>query len=615
MTEVEKLEVGGLPRRTVALALFGALGGAALREACAGTLSAPATNPPAGRSRRSVDDVISVKWFGARGTGTGDDTQAIQDAINAVISLPEGGTVYFPSGSYVVTGTLSANTEPGKHLRLTGEGYSSRLTITGVLEGIVADRSSNLEISRLRFDGEVARMIHVGGHPGSNGPVHILENFVSGATVTPDQGALTGISLANLDDVWVVGNVLAGNGHADSNGYGTGYEIAADASGNGSTRVHVRGNTVTCKHTAWGIALYNTSLSDVEGNTVDGGGPLNRLAIGDDSGYGILLYSGPTPTAANRVSGNTVRNTAGTGIYMQSSLRSVVSGNVLEHVCLNQSDVSLPVGAVAATRGTLLVSSNVIRNSRRSGVVIQLEDNVVQGNLIVSCAESGIQFNGVCRNVAVSGNVVRSTKHGIRTFGPEPITAAAITGNVVTNSRLDGIILLSASDCTVSQNVVAGAGNHLIIVQSGIGNIIEANRCTKARSDPGIDIRTENTLVAHNMVSHSFRGLSEQGACNSLIDNVISNIHEEPFLSSGNATFKSGNRWECPDVRPSASLVGGTATVHDPLVRGSDRIRVTRKTFGSAPGLLVVTSVVDGSFTVNSSNPLDDGEFEWEGSH
>ncbi len=49
-------------------------------------------------------NVRNVRWFGATGGGTSDDTKAIQAAID---SLPaNGGTVYFPGGDYLVKNTI-----------------------------------------------------------------------------------------------------------------------------------------------------------------------------------------------------------------------------------------------------------------------------------------------------------------------------------------------------------------------------------------------------------------------------------------------------------------------------------------------------------------------------
>ena len=54
--------------------------------------------------KRCYDYQINVKWFGAKGDGITDDTQAIQNALNACY----GSELYFPpsSGAYVVSDTL-----------------------------------------------------------------------------------------------------------------------------------------------------------------------------------------------------------------------------------------------------------------------------------------------------------------------------------------------------------------------------------------------------------------------------------------------------------------------------------------------------------------------------
>lgn len=52
-----------------------------------------------------LGETVSVKDFGAAGDGTTNDTTAIQAAITAVSST--GGVVYFPAGTYAITGTLN----------------------------------------------------------------------------------------------------------------------------------------------------------------------------------------------------------------------------------------------------------------------------------------------------------------------------------------------------------------------------------------------------------------------------------------------------------------------------------------------------------------------------
>lgn len=70
---------------------------------------------------------FNVKWYGAKGDGTTDDTAAINNAISAV-SAAGGGTVYFPRPSvkYLMLGAMVipyAGTQPTqKPIRLTGDG-------------------------------------------------------------------------------------------------------------------------------------------------------------------------------------------------------------------------------------------------------------------------------------------------------------------------------------------------------------------------------------------------------------------------------------------------------------------------------------------------------------
>jgi hypothetical protein len=102
-----------------------------------------------------IPGYVDVRWFGAVGDGTTDDTTAIQAAINSLSST--GGVVVFPisSGKYIVNSTITLLpnihiTGVGRYvpiIRFTG-GNSTLFNFLGVSEA----QSLNVEISHLQLE-------------------------------------------------------------------------------------------------------------------------------------------------------------------------------------------------------------------------------------------------------------------------------------------------------------------------------------------------------------------------------------------------------------------------------------------------------------------------------
>lgn len=97
-----------------------------------------------------LQDVVSVKDFGAIGDGTTDDTSAIQAALNYAngVTNPNGKAVYVPSGTYLITSTLNIYA----FTTLFGNGRkNTTLSYTGTADGIAStwplNSSSGVNIS------------------------------------------------------------------------------------------------------------------------------------------------------------------------------------------------------------------------------------------------------------------------------------------------------------------------------------------------------------------------------------------------------------------------------------------------------------------------------------
>jgi len=111
------------------------------------------------RFKRIIEtEYVSVKWFGAKGDGSSDDFQSIQNAINAVFAMG-GGTVFFPKGTYIVSPYLNKWITLRNDVNLLGEGVGSVIKVKDnagdyftIFYGSSSAPLKNVRISKLRFD-------------------------------------------------------------------------------------------------------------------------------------------------------------------------------------------------------------------------------------------------------------------------------------------------------------------------------------------------------------------------------------------------------------------------------------------------------------------------------
>ena len=96
--------------------------------------------------------VVNVKDFGAVGDGVHDDTAAIQAAIDAAVALG-GGRVFFPTGTYAITATL---TTPNTDVVIVLTGAGRDLTIVqaaSAIDGYMYEHWCNGGIEDMTWNG------------------------------------------------------------------------------------------------------------------------------------------------------------------------------------------------------------------------------------------------------------------------------------------------------------------------------------------------------------------------------------------------------------------------------------------------------------------------------
>ncbi len=199
---------GVAPGRGMSRAQFFRLGGAAAAVAAASGSLAPdradALTPAPGET--------SVKFYGAVGDGTTDDTAAIQTAINT------SRRVYFPAGTYKCTATLSLKTGSvleGEGVGLAGDpvvklDFSTLNYARGLQSASGAGQGGyGVTLRNLWVAGEAAAVTDIEGFPSVGyysqsqaGGLHIADCVLTGFTVN--------VALVDTDTAFLA-NVRMGN--------------------------------------------------------------------------------------------------------------------------------------------------------------------------------------------------------------------------------------------------------------------------------------------------------------------------------------------------------------------------------------------------------------------
>lgn len=109
--------------------------------------------PGCGKDTETIVSPPPPKWYtdvhdyGAKGDGAADDTAPIQSAIDALPA--EGGTVYFPPGTYQISGVLVRK----DFTRLVGASRGVTLRSNGGAQALVRFSGNDGGIENLRFLG------------------------------------------------------------------------------------------------------------------------------------------------------------------------------------------------------------------------------------------------------------------------------------------------------------------------------------------------------------------------------------------------------------------------------------------------------------------------------
>lgn len=496
----------------------------------------------------------NVLDFGAKGDGSTDDTAAIQLALD---SLTDGGELYFPPGTYMVSkGTSAYALTPQDKTTLSGVRTASviKLKTAGADCAIFGNAASTTEITfnGLTFDGNSSVLTSILSY-GLNFP------YIGTLTVTDctfqnftKDGILVG--LTTRCDWLDVEKCRFQN--IDSNGvrhYNTRKLYVNDCSFFDFVTSAIDGNYLTVYNEETDVTITNNyfkndSLNWLAGNStisllgdrnycannvILGGGSLNVHSVASRSplhDYRIIGNSiQDTVTSAIIVNtdvnadiivaNNYIRNAAESGIYVLSiaappytnTYPTTITGNIIEDVSLaTYVATNQPSCIRIAQTSNVLVANNQCITPRWAGISAQSGCNniTIQNNSIIG--QQGVAPTNELTNAG--GGIVVS-QAGVSYASN--VTNIVISSNFVynfltsqapiTNLRCGGIVVYNdtvgaytITDVTITNNIVRLGNGIGVQTYKILNSHVDGNTITQATTSI---VDTSSTGLVVNAVN------------------------------------------------------------------------------------------------------------------
>lgn len=313
--------------------------------------------------------VITVKTFGAKGDGSSDDRDAIQEALNCFKTDPKGGAIYIPAGTYIIA---------NKHLTI----YSNEI-LFGDDTGTAASLQSK---TILKLQSTKDYLIFNDRTYGKQN-ITIRNITLRGLDIddlSPEgERCCAGIEFHNLTGGYIIDTTVEG---FNDNGIHFDRYITENQ---GVNNVVISGcKTINNKRS--GIAINNGTDNVINNCIVTGNnkGQNNSSWATNKNDAGLQLELGKAGIVArNKVISSTVSNNgivsinAGGGINVGRAFNTRGDPKyILENnaVCNNTVENNGDVGIAEANGTGDVFIANVIRNNldRRDGKIVICDEDV-----------------------------------------------------------------------------------------------------------------------------------------------------------------------------------------------------------------------------------------------
>jgi hypothetical protein len=421
-------------------------------------------------SIKVLQERINVRDYGAVGNGSTDDKQAIQNAINAVPS--GGGVVYFPSGTYRITGKLTLSDTQnciilegcGADTGHNGEG-STIYQYDGVnTEFIEINGADNITIRHLLFrggtfwDSNNANLGTTGGNGAitayrtSNGGIGHLFEHLRFLGITQSIGVY-GCGQCTIRNIIIqqVPNTDAGDCiKLDNNGSNRIDQVRIDGCiVDGSPYPGQASPNYTINTNVRGLGLYNEMVTIFVSNS-----SFIRCKSGifiNSSWDGDFLYFNNVEAERANEHGWDI---AGPGNYI-NMVNCFASTN-------NQSGVAL----ASSFNGVINITNLNARDNNDHGININclaqqvsIVNPVIGGNNRNNTNNTnGISIGSSCNNISILGGKIGGSSTDLSGTGNQ-YSGISVNGNGHTNMRFIGVNVTGNSNNGIGWDTTANSTN------------------------------------------------------------------------------------------------------------------------------------------------------------
>lgn len=509
-------------------------------------------------------DVVNVLDFGADPTGTISSQIAIQNAISAASN---GGTVFFPEGTYICTSTLSVENKTtiygyGATLNFSSGNNATRLGITGAIGSNILLSSnataSNKSINVTSTTGLIAGdlilissnalvpLASIGGTTTQTiGEFAIIRN-ISGNTIfiegalddnynTSDSAKIQKIT--PRDNVSIFGLSIIGKGPLGTDNTTSDIGISARYCKN----LTIRDCTIiNCDYQA--ISIDQSYIVNIDNNSTF------QAYRGNDAFINVIQY-GITMKGASSiifVQNNSVIGGKHGIVWTENSLPGIGRNCVI-----SSNTITGTWAAAIATHESneqFTITSNYIAGCAR-GMDIRVRKGIISNNSIRELGDGstsdGIYLSLTASDLIIEGNALYKMRYGVRMYnvglpaGAKPYNVRIIN-NVISDITQIGIYLEQTQNTGNFRNWVI-SGN---TIRESVGDSIRLNG---AFYSPTI---TNN--VIKNFVTGSGYGVKLMGTTRAQIQgNYFENMvpvrlenDDQAIPQAPTFTIMSNNIWD-----------------------------------------------------------------------